>query len=711
MKKGAIIVGTALLLQIAAAGVTCYGRGIDEEVADTLVGARVTAEKGLAVPQRVTKEEIETSAGVAEAIRKFAGLQVRDYGGAGGLKTINVRSLGSEHTGVFIGGMQVDNAQNMQVDLGRFSTENLTAISLYNGQKSDFLQSAKEYASASAVYLDYARPVFGEGQERNLRVSLTAGSFGTVSPSITWERLLRHGTTLRLSAGMVHSDGEYKFHVSDWRTQADGTLAGYDTVMTRLNCDLRSFRAEAQLFGGRDEDSGTWNVHAYYFDSERGLPGPVYKRANEYPLSEDRQSDRNSFIQGNWRRRAGEKWTLEAKAKAAADYLEYLDVPEIRDDIDAASFVYKNYSVYGSLSALAEMNRHWKMNLAADAQHSWLEANLRNFAYPRRAGIYLAASNIFTFGKFNAAATLLWEGIRDGFKSGEERSSAWRDALMPSLTLSWQAAKGLNINGFVKRSFRMPTFNDLYYTTVTASTLRPEDALQFDLGLRWTGNLGGIETEARIDAYYNLLEDKIIAVPTSNQFRWSMYNIGEVRILGTDVMAAASKDFSKGSCGISARYTFQRARDYSDPDRDTYKGQIPYIPLHSGSANVYASFLGWRLDITCFMSGERYTTSVNLPAYRLPPWQTLDLSLAKKFSFGSKKLKDVSDTVYGRQYSGSDWSSDSQYYGSKGQNGNRHGSSLTLRLTGNNLLNQQYEVVDNYPMPGTNVRLTVEYSF
>lgn len=38
---------------------------------------------------------------VADAIRYFAGIQVKDYGGIGGLKTVNVRSLGTNHTGVF----------------------------------------------------------------------------------------------------------------------------------------------------------------------------------------------------------------------------------------------------------------------------------------------------------------------------------------------------------------------------------------------------------------------------------------------------------------------------------------------------------------------------------------------------------------------------------------------------------------------------------
>ena len=89
---------------------------------------------------------------VADAIRYFSGIQIKDYGGVGGLKTVNIRSMGTQHVGVFYDGVQLGNAQNGQIDLGRFSMDNMEAISVYNGQKSNIFQSAKDFASAGAVY-------------------------------------------------------------------------------------------------------------------------------------------------------------------------------------------------------------------------------------------------------------------------------------------------------------------------------------------------------------------------------------------------------------------------------------------------------------------------------------------------------------------------------------------------------------------------------
>ena len=73
---------------------------------------------------------------VADALRYFAGVQVKDYGGVGGIKTVNIRSMGTNHTGVVYDGVELGNAQNGQIDLGQFSLDKMASISLYNGQYS-----------------------------------------------------------------------------------------------------------------------------------------------------------------------------------------------------------------------------------------------------------------------------------------------------------------------------------------------------------------------------------------------------------------------------------------------------------------------------------------------------------------------------------------------------------------------------------------------
>ena len=78
-----------------------------------------------------------SSTSVADALKYFAGVQIKDYGGLGGLKTINVRSLGAQHVGIYVDGIRITNAQNGTVDLGKFSLSSMESVSLYNANKLD----------------------------------------------------------------------------------------------------------------------------------------------------------------------------------------------------------------------------------------------------------------------------------------------------------------------------------------------------------------------------------------------------------------------------------------------------------------------------------------------------------------------------------------------------------------------------------------------
>lgn len=93
------------------------------------------------------------SLSVADALRYFSGLQLKDYGGVGGIKTVNIRSMGTNHLGIFYDGIELGNAQNGQIDLGQFSLDNVEEISLYNGQRSAIFQPASDFGNAGSVYI------------------------------------------------------------------------------------------------------------------------------------------------------------------------------------------------------------------------------------------------------------------------------------------------------------------------------------------------------------------------------------------------------------------------------------------------------------------------------------------------------------------------------------------------------------------------------
>src|SRR5690554_464844 len=195
----------AIVLQ-AMTGVSFSQSGID--TLQLLPEVVITAKsyKEVIPAQRLSGEELKTlnSFSVADAIRYFSGIQVKDYGGIGGLKTVDIRSMGTHHVGVFYDGIQLGNAQNGQIDLGRFSLDNLEGISLYNGQKSDIFQPAKDFGSSGSVYLRSRTPSFSRDKNNHLKAVIKTGSFDLINPSFLYEHKLNDHMSASLNVEQIN---------------------------------------------------------------------------------------------------------------------------------------------------------------------------------------------------------------------------------------------------------------------------------------------------------------------------------------------------------------------------------------------------------------------------------------------------------------------------------------------------------------------------
>lgn len=222
---------------------------------------------------------------VADAVRYFAGVQLKDYGGVGGIKTLDIRSMGTNHMGVFYDGLPVGNAQNGQVDLGRFSLDNIEEIALYNGQKSTIFQPARDFASSGSIYIRSRRPRFPSGRNTAGTVVFRTGSFGLLNPSLRIDRRISRQVSATFNVEYTYSTGRYRFRYSKYLP--DGRIA-WDTTAVRRNGDIRALRAEASVFG--NVDKGSWMAKAYYYNSERGIPGAI---VNNVWKNSQRQWDRN----------------------------------------------------------------------------------------------------------------------------------------------------------------------------------------------------------------------------------------------------------------------------------------------------------------------------------------------------------------------------------------------------------------------------------
>ena len=188
----------------------------------------VLASKPIQQMQKAELEELGIQ-NLADAVKKFAGTNVRDYGGIGGMKTVSVRNLGAHHTAVSYDGVTVSNTQAGQIDVGRFSLDNMESLSLAIGADESLMQSARHYASAGVLSILTERPHFDEGKNSAFRFRLKGGSFGLVTPSLRYWQRMGSRTTLALDGSFMRADGAYPFKLVNGKNhtnKADESIIG-----------------------------------------------------------------------------------------------------------------------------------------------------------------------------------------------------------------------------------------------------------------------------------------------------------------------------------------------------------------------------------------------------------------------------------------------------------------------------------------------------
>ena len=114
---------------------------------------------------------------IADALHRLPGITLRDYGGAGGMKTVSVRGFGAKHTGVSYDGVMLSECQSGEIDLSRYSLDNVDNLSLVIGDNDDIFMPARQVSTPAVLnILTIGLPT--EDTRPHLTTQVKLGSFG-----------------------------------------------------------------------------------------------------------------------------------------------------------------------------------------------------------------------------------------------------------------------------------------------------------------------------------------------------------------------------------------------------------------------------------------------------------------------------------------------------------------------------------------------------
>jgi len=264
-------------------------------------------------------------------------------------------------------------------------------------------------------------------------------------------------------------------------------------------------------------------------------------------------------------------------------------------------------------------------------------------------------------GKFE-----LFAGVREEMVETKTNPITW------SVGSRLKLSKSFNLRGNISRNYRIPAMNDLYWSNGWGNPyLKPEQGYGEEIGLDYLHVNDRSNLLAKFSVFNNNVTDWIIWMPNGSV--WNPSNTKKVWSRGLDlslnyIMHFVNWSFSTELNGTSTLSTNEKS---AAETINTIGKQLPYVPKIKAGITVAVIYKSNRIKYCHSYNGKRYTNVDN--TMQIDPYTYANLSLEKSFE---QKLFTI---------------------------------NTFLRI--DNLLNEEYQVKDQYPMPLRSYQLGVSILF
>lgn len=590
---------------------------------------------------------------VGSAMRFIPGVQLKDYGGIGGIKTVSFRSLGANHTGVMIDGIKIPNVQSGAVNLNPVEVFGISSIAFTSGQVEENSAPATAYLSGNLISV---KSLLAQQAEK-----FNAQIYSCVNSLSVFEE----GFLVRVPAGekmFFGFQGFTRFGEGDYAFQSNNQDGPVE--LRRENSRLMSFKFQGAAGLGLTNSQTLFRFS--YYNNEQELPGAMilYNPYNDQKLWNE---DLNISLthQQNFKR-----WKFNAHAFYQSAYLRYYDP----DYLNLQGYIDNTYLQQNAGTGLMFSRIIFKkgmMQLGSDFLFSDLKSSGSYIPVRYENNSVIALK--YDLGKLKLETNLTSQVVYDVVQNEDSTTVRNFVELSPFASLSWKPFEQspFHVRSFYKRTFALPTFNDLYYNLIGNTNLKPEKAHLFNAGISYGHQINKWYTEFSLDGFYNVIEDKIIAIPTKDLFNWSMQNIGEVHAYGYDAGLLINYVSKIWKFTVNGAYSYNLSLDKSDPESTTYDKQIPYTPFHNASGGIIVARKDFALSSNFIYTGFRYSLNENVWSNYLEPFTDWSFSVSKDFKIGKKFVVETTASAL-------------------------------------NVLNKNYQVIRSFPMPGRHYQLKLK---
>jgi outer membrane cobalamin receptor len=641
-----------MLLSLTSACVVFAQEGddADREVSsmpDVVITATRTEQEVLNVPQHVTvitAEDIEKSGvrDLAQILNRQAGIAVQNYGALGALQNVSLRGSTAEQVLVLIDGVRVNNARDGTVDLSLIPLNSVERIEIVRGGTSALYGSD---AIGGVINI-----ITKKEAENRLKVRVENGSYipqkyetGTGDAKgpdggdlldmqragLQFSRTF--GTVQFTTSGNIYRAGNgyvYKDESGEKRKRENAGVTGGD-----ITADMRL------PLGNGDLD-----LKGIFVSNNKGVPGLT---TSPSPTAEQKDRAFQGSLGFSTDSFFSDVLTFNARTYFNYSKLQYADPDYFFGPLES------EHQVYGTGLDLSQEVLFFDLLsivYGADLSYDWIESTDVGKKDRVYGGLFLETPLYLTEG-FTLIPMVRYDYYSDF-------QGTFNFKLAASQSLSSQTS----LKGSLSKSYRAPTFNQLYWPfdgfTEGNPDLEPETGYEVDFGITHQG----ARVNYNVFLFTRYVKDVIIwkegpdMVYRPSNFDESLYPGLETQLR---VNITRGLFFNLG-------YTFIYSLDLSGGLTVSDDERMPYLPLHELDFGLDFLQKRYNIGLNGHLESKRYyesfTGRMTLPAYV------------------------VLDAYY------------------------RHslGKDATFLLSLDNLLNTRYEVAAHYPMPGIFIRTGFE---
>lgn len=631
-------------------GVTAQG---SEETIDEIIvrSSNEVSVQGSKIESKRISSKLPSDVG--QLMTLFPGIQLRSYGGVGGMKTANFRSLGAGHTTVVSDYMIFSNTQSGMNDLGQIPADFLQKLEIINmaATSVDYPVSAKLSGCLLSMVTKHS---WKDRDSNQLGIGLQGGSFQSYSGNVM-AIFQKNKWKASISGKYRQFEGNYPFAYWNANTRVK---------TSRKNGDLQDlFGTLSLIYKLNNRHTFSLQINGSKYD--KGLPGAVVF----YNETADQRLTGNGFTTAIGHQFTKNNWQSQSSFDFQQGFLNYLDSSYLNNQGYLSSDFW-NHQFTAQTQVSKQFTPWFKTLYGISLKKELLQSNQLNIDPNRTTldqvlGFYLSTK---TKRKQSLSVQIGLNGIEE--QRPLINNQKWN--FLPALEYSFDFNNDCSLAAGYKRIARQPSFSELYYQQIGNTSLKAEVG---DLAYLRFSNwqfTKKVNFQTVLQPFFTYTSNKILAIPTKNLFIWSIINVGKSQAFGTEVTQNVFYSMKKASIALRLNYTFMYANDISDRNSETYGDLLSYSPLHTGSAELSLNQRKWSAFLLMTYQGERYALNQNIPSNLLEDFILIDCGASYDFQFKQQHL--------------------------------------LVRATLNNLTNNYYSYMRYFVMPGINFNIHLTYA-